>query len=208
MSVPSSTWRQNYTSEQLRAHESIKAIRAKQKSAMEATIAKRLAEERAEKEERIQRQIDEIKQSAEREKAFDAAIKKAANFRSEIIAEHRVCSRLTLIRTVRKVAHHYDISMSDLMSLGRVRLLATARAHLCAIIAKENPGLSLAGIGRALGRDHTTVIHSIRRYNDAFRSNVRGLGGLDAPIKFQNLFRPMDGDPSLATPSSMIGLGA
>lgn len=53
--------------------------------------------------------------------------------------------------------------------LARSRQLAMWR------IAKET-GLSTPRIGALFGRDHTTVIHAIRRINQALGENIRGLG--------------------------------
>lgn len=66
----------------------------------------------------------------------------------------------------------------DLQGESRHAPLARARQFAMWRIAKET-GLSTPRIGNLFGgKDHTTVIHSIRRINEVMGENVRGLGNV------------------------------
>ena len=66
----------------------------------------------------------------------------------------------------RKVAEHYNIRMSDLIGPKRVRSYARPR-QVAMYLAKSLTARSLPEIGRRFGgRDHTTVIHGVRRIEE------------------------------------------
>lgn len=71
--------------------------------------------------------------------------------------------RLTIDEIQRKVAEHYNIRLSDMLSPRRARTIARPRQiamHLC----KELTDKSLPEIGRKFGgRDHTTIMHGVKR---------------------------------------------
>lgn len=70
-----------------------------------------------------------------------------------------------------QVAEKHGLSFSDLLSKRRFRPLAWARQEAMWRCANETPS-SLPEIGRALGkRDHTTVIHGIRRHEERMRAH-------------------------------------
>jgi chromosomal replication initiator protein len=54
------------------------------------------------------------------------------------------------------------LSRDDLLSPSRAPRITRGR-HLAMYLARDITGLSLAGIARAFKRDHSTVIHAIRR---------------------------------------------
>ena len=63
------------------------------------------------------------------------------------------------------VCGHYQISLSDLKSTRRERRVARPR-QLAMYLAKILTPLSLPDIGKAFGRDHTTVIHAVKTIED------------------------------------------
>ena len=68
----------------------------------------------------------------------------------------------------RKVADHYNIRLSDLMGQKRHRIYARPR-QVAMYLAKELTERSLPDIGQRFGgRDHTTIMHGIKRI-DALR---------------------------------------
>lgn len=71
--------------------------------------------------------------------------------------------RLSIEDIQKKVTEHYDIRMSDMLSPRRARTVARPR-QVAMYLAKVLTEHSLPDIGRKFGgRDHTTIIHGIRR---------------------------------------------
>ncbi|HUF57220.1 MAG TPA: chromosomal replication initiator protein DnaA [Thermohalobaculum sp.] len=71
--------------------------------------------------------------------------------------------KVTLDEIKRKVAEHYTLRLSDLISARRARQVARPR-QVAMYLAKVLTAKSLPEIGRAFGgRDHTTVIHAVRK---------------------------------------------
>jgi chromosomal replication initiator protein len=70
--------------------------------------------------------------------------------------------KVTIDEIIRKVADHYNLRMSDLLSARRARQVARPR-QVAMFLAKTLTSRSLPDIGRRFGgRDHTTVIHAVR----------------------------------------------
>jgi chromosomal replication initiator protein len=71
--------------------------------------------------------------------------------------------RLTIDEIQRKVAEHYNIRLSDMLSPRRARAIARPR-QIAMYLCKELTDKSLPDIGRKFGgRDHTTIMHGIKR---------------------------------------------
>jgi chromosomal replication initiator protein len=74
--------------------------------------------------------------------------------------------KVTIDEIIRKVADHYNLRMSDLLSARRSRSVARPR-QVAMFLAKTLTSRSLPEIGRKLGgRDHTTVIHAVRKIEE------------------------------------------
>ncbi|MGH2631163.1 MAG: chromosomal replication initiator protein DnaA [Actinomycetota bacterium] len=69
-----------------------------------------------------------------------------------------------------ETAKYFSLSSGDLMSKSRSRPLTQAR-HIAMYLTRECTGLSLLKIGEIFGgRDHTTVLHGIRKVEDEMRA--------------------------------------
>jgi chromosomal replication initiator protein len=86
--------------------------------------------------------------------------------------------RITIDEIQKKVAEHYNIRVSDMHSARRARQVARPR-QVAMYLAKQLTPRSLPEIGRKFGgRDHTTVIHAVRRieelsaFDPVFREDV------------------------------------
>ncbi|MBV8061878.1 MAG: chromosomal replication initiator protein DnaA [Alphaproteobacteria bacterium] len=86
--------------------------------------------------------------------------------------------RITIDEIQKKVAEHYNIRLSDMHSARRARQVARPR-QVAMYLAKQLTPRSLPEIGRKFGgRDHTTVIHAVRKieelsaYDAAFKEDV------------------------------------
>ena len=66
----------------------------------------------------------------------------------------------------RKVAEHYNIRLADMIGPKRLRTIARPR-QVAMYLAKQLTPRSLPEIGRRFGgRDHTTIMHGVRRIEE------------------------------------------
>ncbi len=86
--------------------------------------------------------------------------------------------RITIDEIQKKVAEHFNIRVSDMHSARRARVVARPR-QVAMYLCKQLTPRSLPEIGRKFGgRDHTTVIHAVRKieelseYDPSFREDV------------------------------------
>jgi len=74
--------------------------------------------------------------------------------------------KVTVEEIQRKVSEHYNIRLSDIIGPRRVRVIARPR-QVAMYLAKQLTTRSLPEIGRRFGgRDHTTIMHGVRRIED------------------------------------------
>jgi len=74
--------------------------------------------------------------------------------------------KVTVEEIQRKVSEHYNIRLSDIIGPKRVRTIARPR-QVAMYLAKQLTSRSLPEIGRRFGgRDHTTIMHGVRRIEE------------------------------------------
>ncbi|MEL6483042.1 MAG: chromosomal replication initiator protein DnaA, partial [Pseudomonadota bacterium] len=74
--------------------------------------------------------------------------------------------KVTIDEIKRRVADHYNLRMSDLVSARRARAVARPR-QVAMFLAKSLTTKSLPEIGRGFGgRDHTTVLHAVKKIEE------------------------------------------
>jgi chromosomal replication initiator protein len=74
--------------------------------------------------------------------------------------------KLTIEEIQRKVAEHYNIRLSDLIGPKRLRTIARPR-QVAMYLSKQLTPRSLPEIGRRFGgRDHTTIMHGVRKIEE------------------------------------------
>ncbi len=74
--------------------------------------------------------------------------------------------RITIEEIQKKVANHFNIRLADMSSARRARNVARPR-QVAMYLAKQLTTRSLPEIGRKFGgRDHTTVMHAVRRIEE------------------------------------------
>ena len=74
--------------------------------------------------------------------------------------------KVTIDEIKRRVADYYNLRMTDLISARRARAVARPR-QVAMFLCKNLTARSLPEIGRGFGgRDHTTVIHAIRKIEE------------------------------------------
>ncbi len=80
--------------------------------------------------------------------------------RDKLLANSR---RIRIEEIQKRVAEYFNVRVSDLCSPRRAQVITRPR-HVAMYLAKELTSRSLLEIGRKFGnRDHTTVIHAVRR---------------------------------------------
>lgn len=88
--------------------------------------------------------------------------------------------RVSIEDIQRKVAEHYNIRFSDLLSPRRARPVARPRQvamYLCKMLTVH----SLPEIGRKFGgRDHTTIIHGVRKIEELVKEDATLAGDVEA----------------------------
>ncbi len=93
----------------------------------------------------------------------------------EVLADLlRVADRvLTVDEIQQKVAAHYGILISDIMSARRTKTITVPR-QVAMYLSKKLTRLSLPDIGRSFGgKDHTTVLHACRKIESEITTNAK-----------------------------------
>ena len=73
--------------------------------------------------------------------------------------------RLVASKTLAEVCHHYDVHPDDVTGDDRTPTIAFARFHW--YFALKDHGLSYPEIARLVQRDHSTVMHGVRKFAHA-----------------------------------------
>lgn len=132
----------------------------------EKTVATILAETRAE---RKQLQMDnerlraELKATLERLATAHLNLQEATKFSES-------AGRPSFKFIVAMVSSHTGVSVADIMSDRRLAIIVYAR-QLAFYVCKQHTTLTLPAIGLRFGRDHTTVLHGIRKIESALATD-------------------------------------
>lgn len=87
---------------------------------------------------------------------------------------HATARRITIDDIQKQVASYFDVKVTEMLSARRARIVARPR-QIAMYLAKHLTPRSLPEIGRKFGgRDHTTVIHAVRKI-DELCSNDAGM---------------------------------
>lgn len=79
--------------------------------------------------------------------------------------------KITIEEIQRRVAQYYNIRLADMLSPRRARMVARPR-QIAMYLSKQLTTRSLPEIGRKFGgRDHTTVIHAVKRIDELCRED-------------------------------------
>ena len=79
--------------------------------------------------------------------------------------------RTTIDEIQKKVAEHFNISVKEMQSSRRARTVARPR-QIAMYLAKQLTSRSLPEIGRKFDRDHTTVMHAVRKVEELVMEDV------------------------------------
>ena len=87
--------------------------------------------------------------------------------------------RTTIDEIQKKVAEHFNISVKEMQSSRRARTVARPR-QIAMYLAKQLTSRSLPEIGRKFDRDHTTVMHAVRKVEELILEDVSLAENVDA----------------------------
>lgn len=92
--------------------------------------------------------------------------------------ERRLPERLAVVQG--EIARMYGIPKEVIMCQSRVELVSEARHHFLWSLIRYFPKASLSGLGRIVGRHHSTIIHSRRVFEAAKGKHAAKIAELDA----------------------------
>jgi len=87
----------------------------------------------------------------------------------------------TLLEIQRAACAHLQVSVLEFRSMRRNRRIADARA-VAFWIARKHTSLSFPQIGRGYGRDHTTVLGSLRRTDEHLAEYAADIAAIEAAL--------------------------
>lgn len=87
--------------------------------------------------------------------------------------------KTTIDEIQKKVAEHFNISVKELQSSRRARTVARPR-QIAMYLAKQLTSRSLPEIGRKFDRDHTTVMHAVRKIEELIIEDTALAENVDA----------------------------
>ena len=73
---------------------------------------------------------------------------------------------------LRVVCEVFGVNAEDARSRARYRAVTIARHAYCLLCSSLDSMTTLAGIGKTINRDHSTVIHSIKKCNDLRETDI------------------------------------
>lgn len=95
-------------------------------------------------------------------------------YESSTQADQRIAEKL-----IGQVCEEFEVSRAELLGQSRNKDIVPARHEACWRIAKAT-SLSLPHLGSIFNRDHTSILHAIRKRNEVHGENVRRMGGVSA----------------------------
>jgi chromosomal replication initiation ATPase DnaA len=88
----------------------------------------------------------------------------------EIVAQRRTLANDPLWKRIAfEVGQAHGVSIREMLSLRRDKVITRARQEAIWRVKNET-AMSLPAIGRRFNRDHTTVIYSVRKYEERMRA--------------------------------------
>ncbi|HSX41775.1 MAG TPA: chromosomal replication initiator protein DnaA [Candidatus Saccharimonadales bacterium] len=88
----------------------------------------------------------------------------------DLASSHSSGKKITGKQLLKAVATHFDIEVSDLLGKKRLKELVYPR-HLAMYLLKENLHHSFPQIGDELNKDHTTIMHGVRKIEEQLKTN-------------------------------------
>ena len=86
-----------------------------------------------------------------------------SNFQSKV--KSSILERINPLEILKVISNESNQSVDDIISRTRIQEVVEARQLFCHVI-KERYDMPLSKIGKIIGRDHATVIHSLKVHSD------------------------------------------
>lgn len=88
----------------------------------------------------------------------------------------------SLKRCFHAVCSWYGLTAEELKSRSREQHIALPRHHFCWVVYRNRIDVSYPMLGRYLGRDHTTIVHSVTLFEDMKAAMQKHIDGVDELI--------------------------
>ncbi len=72
----------------------------------------------------------------------------------------------TLKRCLSVICSYYNVTPEELKSRSREQRLVVPRHHFCWVVYRNRIDVSYPMIGRFLGKDHTTIVHAVNKFEE------------------------------------------
>ena len=112
--------------------------------------------------------LKKIQAYLELERAGDLDMTLVENITKEVIRSER---SYTPEYIVEKTASFYDLSPEDILGKGKTKNIAAAR-QMATYLMRKLTTLTLEEIGAVLNRDHSTILHSIRKIEESVNTDA------------------------------------
>lgn len=121
----------------------------------------------------------------------------ASGSRSKVSSEILLTNLPTLRHIFDCVCAHYCVSLTDILSIRRDPRFVKPR-HVAQYLARQLTTKSLPQIGRALGRDHTSVHYAIQSIESKMRADA------SLAVEIATIARKISSSPSAHLPSIVL----
>lgn len=109
---------------------------------------------------------DIVQLRAEKKREAERQRQAAKDAMDDIIGKYRTrewLGRVTPRRVIEKIAKEHGVSLGLIIGQRRAKEIVAIRDKAVRAVAEQFPEMSLPDIGKAFKRDHTTIIHSLRK---------------------------------------------
>lgn len=93
----------------------------------------------------------------------------------------------SLKRCFYAVCSYYGLTAEELKSKCREAHIVVPRHHFCWVVYRNRIDVSYPMLGRYLGRDHTTIVHSVETFENMKGTMKKHIDGVDELIRSSKL---------------------
>lgn len=121
------------------------------------------ADRRRKETEQWEKAIDAAIEYAARVNPLQSAIAESSNPDGAIIPSRRVASKSDVIKHCRKIATRYGVTFEMVCGMSRRKNIVVVRHYIIRFVARARPDWSLTAMGRMFRRDHTSILHALKK---------------------------------------------
>lgn len=82
---------------------------------------------------------------------------------SEVLQSRRLASKIAVIKRCREIASRYGVSFEMVCGDSRRKHVVVVRHYIIRFVARCRPDWSLTAMGRMFKRDHTSILHALKK---------------------------------------------